>query len=477
MVLALSMSVAQANVAAASFARASLLAYAVGQWPGYQVAPHHKLLGAKLEAVERGEIKRLIVTMPPRHGKSMAISEFFPAWSMGRKPDRQIIAASYGQDLANDFGRRVRDLSTSPLHLAAFPGSELTEDSKAAHRFHTNARGVYYAIGRGGAGTGRGADLLLLDDTLKDRQEAESETIREQLKGWYRTVARTRLMPGGAIVIVQTRWHDDDLVGYVLREHSHEGWTVLNLPAIAEADDPLGRAEGEALWPDRFQLSELESLKITLGSYDFGSLYQGRPVPIEGSIFKLAWFANRYATAPRVPIRIVQSWDTGLKESEANSYSVCTTWAETETDYYLLHVLRKRMEWPELRRTAESLGMQFHPSAVLIEDKASGISLVQDLRANTKLPVIAVEPEGDKVIRAKAVSPLAEAGRVRLPVAAEWLVDYEHEVTRFPSAATKDQMDSTSQALRWMASSALQPVTVSRVELARRVDPIMGMQT
>lgn len=477
------MTVAEQNLAAASFARANLLCYAIGQWPGYQVAPHHALLAQRLEAVERGEIKRLVVTMPPRHGKSALTSEFFPAWYLGRNPERQVICASYSQELASDFGRKVRNWTTTPIHRAAFPGSGLTEDSQAAHRFHTERGGVYIAVGRGGSATGRGAHLFVIDDPVKDREEAESEAIREHTKSWYRTVALTRLMPNGAVVIVMTRWHDDDLAGYVLREHGHEGWDVLNLEADAPAQgDPLGRVEGAALWPEMYPVDVLASLRISLGSYDYGALYRGRPVPREGGIFKASWFEQgRYDTAPHRDLvrRIVQSWDTAQKAADTNCPSVCTTWAETDTGYFLLHVHRERMEWPALRRTAESLAARFNPTSLLIEDKSSGQSLVQDLHNGTRLPVIGVEPDGDKVLRAMAVSPLCEAGRVHLPRVATWLPDYEHEMFRFPGSATNDQVDSTSQALKWMSpkGAGITAISVPTTIPFAHSDPIMGMES
>lgn len=445
------MSVREQNIAAASFAHARLLAYAIGQWPGYQPAPHHLMLASKLEAVERGELTRLMVFMPPRHGKSMLTSEFFPAWYLGRHPDRSVISATYSQELASDFGRKVRNLTEAPLHRAAFPKGRMSVDSTAAHRFNTDSGGAYYAVGRGGSITGRGGHLFVIDDPLKDRAEAESDTIREAAKAWYRSVARTRLQPGGAIVMVLTRWHDDDLAGWQLREHMHEGWEVLSLPAIAEPGDALGRAEGESLWPDQYPIEALKSIKAALGTYEWSALYQQRPVPAEGAIFKLAWFeANRYDAPQANYKRIVQSWDTGQKAADRNDPSVCTTWGESETTYDLLHVWRDRVEYPALRRIAESLSLEWKPNAVLVEDKSSGQSLVQDLKASTKLPVIPREPEGDKIIRAMSVSPMCEAGRVRLPRVASWLPDLEHELARFPSGTHDDQVDSISQALTYM---------------------------
>jgi predicted phage terminase large subunit-like protein len=450
-VVVIALSAAESNLAAASMARANLLAYAIGQWPEYAPAAHHRLLASRLEAIERGELTRLMVFMPPQHGKSMLTSEFFPAWYVGRNPTRSVIASTYSQELASDFGRKVRNLTDTPLHRAAFPLGRMSEDSKASHRFNTDAGGAYYAVGRGGSITGRGAHLLLIDDPLKDRAEAESETVRESLKGWYRSVARTRLRPAGAIVVILTRWHDDDLAGWQLREHQHEGWEILSLPAMAEADDPLGRSEGEALWPEFRPLAELEQTKLALGTYDWTALYQQRPVPSEGGIFKAAWFdATRYDVPLANYKRIVQSWDTGQKAADRNDPSVCTTWGESETTFDLLDVFRKRMEYPELRRIAESLALLHKPVAVLVEDKSSGQSLVQDLKVSTKLPVIPREPEGDKVIRAMSVSPLCEAGRVRLPRVAAWLPDFEAELYRFPNAVHDDQVDSMTQALTYM---------------------------
>jgi len=224
-------------------ARADLACYAMVMCPDYQLASHHRVLVEKLEQVERGAIKRLMVFMPPRHGKSLTSSCVFPAFYLGRNPKRSIICASYGAELAEDFGRRVRNFMSDPLHAAIFPGCRLAADSAAQRRFDTTAGGSYYAVGRGGAVTGRGADLLLLDDLLKDSEEARSETNRRSMHDWFQHVAYTRLAPGGAIVIIQTRWHDDDLAGRLQREHAEENWQVIDMPAIAEVDDDSARPE------------------------------------------------------------------------------------------------------------------------------------------------------------------------------------------------------------------------------------------
>jgi predicted phage terminase large subunit-like protein len=390
-----------------------------------------------------------MVFMPPRHGKSLLTSEIFPAWWLGQYPEKYVIAASYAQELADDFGRKVRNNCKSPQHEALFPEFSLRDDSQAVSRFHTSQNGVYYAVGAGGAVTGRGAHLLLIDDPTKGREDAESEASRRHLKDWYTSVARTRLMPNGSIVIILTRWHQDDLAGWLLREHAHEGWEVVNLPAISEGEgDALGRPEGEALWTEAYPLSELETIKRSIGSRDWAALYQQRPAPQQGGLVKTAWF-RRYDAPPAHPRRIIQSWDTGLKAAEVNDPSVCTTWAETDTGVYLLDVFVKRLEYPDLRRMAESLAIKWFPTIILIEDKASGQSIVQDLVASTRLPVLPIEPKGDKVVRLMAVSAQIESGRVYLPNAAPWLADYEAEMSSFPNAVHDDQVDSTSQALSY----------------------------
>jgi hypothetical protein len=224
-----------------------LACYSVAQWSPFELGAHHRTIVDKLEAVERGALHRLILLCPPRHGKSLLATQMFPAWYLGRHPDRFVISASYGQELAHDFGRKVRNLVSDPLHEAVFPGCRLAEDSSSMRRFNTTTGGSYYAVGRGGPITGRGAHLLIIDDPLKDREEAQSETIRHGLHEWYSSVAYTRLQPGAAIVLIQTRWHQDDLAGWLLREQAEEGWEVVSFPAIAERDEGFRRRRGAAV--------------------------------------------------------------------------------------------------------------------------------------------------------------------------------------------------------------------------------------
>ena len=395
--------------------------------------------------------------LTPTHN-SMLASEFFPAWYMGRNPSNYIIAATYAQELADDFGRKVRDQIADPSFQAIFPGCRLKGDSKSAKRFHvtqeredtlsTDLDGAYFAAGIGGPLTGRGAHLLLIDDPVKNREEAESETTRRNIKDWYTSTAYTRLMPGARVVLIQTRWHTDDLSGWQLREHQHEGWTVLSLPAIADEDnDILGRKRGEPLW-DNYPIEALDRIKQSLGTRDWAALYQQRPAPAEGGIFKAEWL-RRYKEPQETYREVVQSWDTAFKPGELNDPSVCTTWGVKIDGYDLLDVRSGRLEYPDLKARAYKLAEQWNPTAILIEDKASGQSLIQDARRETQLPIIAIQPKGDKVIRASGVSAMVEAGKVFLPQQAAWLTDYEMELMTFPTAPHDDAVDSTSQFLEW----------------------------
>jgi predicted phage terminase large subunit-like protein len=260
-------------------ARQSLLSFTEYTNPLYHSAEHHRRICEKLEAVERGDIDRLMIFMPPRHGKSELASKRFPAWCLGRKPQRQIIAASYNSDLANDFGRNVRNIVDEPEFREVFSNVSLAADSHAANRMNTNHGGAYVAAGVGTAVTGRGAHIALIDDPFKDREEADSERRRDLVWDWYRSTLFTRLMPQGAIVLIQTRWHEDDLAGRLLASESD--WEVLELPAVD--------ADGKALWPEWYDEQALERIKSTIGPREWSALYQQRPQPDEGTFFQRDW--------------------------------------------------------------------------------------------------------------------------------------------------------------------------------------------
>lgn len=432
-----------------ALAARDLATYGAGLFRTFELAPHIGLLVRKLEAVERGDLRRLIVALPPRHGKSLTCSVLAPAWYLGRHPDRSVVVAAYGAELAEGWGRRVRNLLADPLHRSVFPDCALASDSAAQNRLDTTKGGGAYFVGRGGPLTGRGAHVLCCDDLLKDAEEARSATTRRSVIEWFQSVALTRLTPDGAVVVIGTRWHEDDLIGWLLREHPEQGWELLSMPAIAEMNDPLGRPEGEALWPERFPLTVLESIRAAIGSSAWASLYQQRPAAAEGVVFKREWF-RAYREAPASFRKVVQSWDTAFKTGAENDFSACTTWGVTDSGYYLLSLWRGRVEFPELRRQFALQAEQWKPHAILIEDKASGQSLIQELKQATTLPVLPVKVDSDKRARAEAVTPLFEAGKVFFPESAPWLNDYTDELATFPAGAHDDMVDSTTQALNYL---------------------------
>ncbi len=427
-------------------AQKDLAAYASLQWRRFQLAKHHELIVDRLHALETGKIRRLMIFLPPRHGKSLLTTLMFPAYYLGRHPDRSIISAAYGQDLADDFGRRVRNTVSDPRHQEVFPACKLMEDASSMRRFGTTAGGSYFAVGRGGSITGRGADLIIIDDPIKDREEAQSETLRRSLYEWFCSVAYTRLQPGGAICIVQTRWHEADLAGMLLSNNPRE-WEVLSLPAIAETDEEFRRA-GEALWPKHFPLPALETIRAVVGGSAWASLYQQRPAAAEGTVFKREWWRSYEQPPPFT--RVVQSWDTAFKTGSDNDFSVCTTWGVATVGYFLLGFWRGRVEFPELKKQMAEQAKVWRPAQILVEDQASGQSLIQELKWQTALPIVAIRPDRDKLSRAQAVTPMIEAGKVYLPQGTSWRHQFIDELASFPTGVHDDVVDSTTQALNYI---------------------------
>jgi predicted phage terminase large subunit-like protein len=431
----------------------SLLEYARFQMPEYQTPAHIKLLAHKLEEVERGNIKRLAIFMPPRHGKSQLTSQFFPAWYLGRNPSKFVIATTYAQDLADDFGRSVRNQIQDEDYNRIFNDCTLSKDSSSVRRFHTTGSGVYYAVGAGGAITGRGAHLLLIDDPIKGREDADSDAMRSNLIDWYRSTAYSRLMPGGSIILIQTRWHEDDLAGWILRETSHEPWEVIELPAVLDekASKILKRPKGQALWPEAYDKKRLEEIKKTAGSREWNSLYMQRPSAEEGNILKRYWWKEWTEDNPPECNYILQSWDTAYTVKSTSDYSAVTTWGIFEhngiQNAILLSARRERWEFPELKSEAIKLYNEFRPDVVLIEAKASGWSLIQELQ-RAGIPITPFNPKrADKKTRAHSVTPLFESGRVWYPSSKYWAEDVINQCAQFPSSNYDDLVDSTTQAL------------------------------
>ncbi len=415
--------------------------------PSYEAARHLCILATRLESMEQNHISRLMVFMPPRSGKSELCSIKLPAWYLGRHPQEQIIACSYSEMLAYSNSYAVRETILSPRYQVLWP---LQLDQSGAIRWQLagkqNKRASYIAAGVGGSITGEGADLLIIDDPIKNQEEAESEVYRERVLQWYLTTARTRLQPNGKIIIIQTRWHTLDLAGALLdlsrADPRADQWDVLNFPAIND--------NGEALWPERYPIEEVNKIRASIGERNFESLYQGAPTIAEGNIFKREWW--QYYKEPPVFNGIYHSWDTAFKTKTSNDYSVLTTWGVTNTGYYLIDMMRKRLEMPELKRMAVMMAARDKPRAIFIEDMSSGQSLIQELQRETNLPILPKKVDADKVVRAYAVSPLVEAGKVYLPQDKGWIIDYLEEMSSFPNGEHDDIVDSTTMALRYMAN-------------------------
>jgi predicted phage terminase large subunit-like protein len=434
-------------------------------------AEHHTLLNAKLQDVNDGKIKRLMVFMPPGSAKSTYASVTFPTFWMGNHPNEPVILASYGSSLADKFGRKCRQIADSKQYRELFRCG-LRANNRAANDWSLTNNSTFMCGGILSGLTGNRARLIVIDDPVQGREQADSAVVREKTWEAYRNDLRTRLKPDGAIVIIQTRWHEDDLSGRILPDNwdgesgtikakDGEEWYVLCLEAeCTRDDDPLGRVPGEYLWTDWFTVAHWSTEKHVQGSRNWGALFQQRPRPQQGSLIHRNWL-RRYTTPPAEFLRIVQSWDTAYKDKEINDPSVCTTWGETRQGFYLLDVFRDRMVYPDVRRAIVSQALRWTPTAVLIEDKASGQSLIQELRQGVDVggetftpPVIAMDPKGiNKIDRLVAESSKFESGMVYLPEHAPWLLDYEMELFGFPIAANDDQVDSTSQYLKWASAS------------------------
>ncbi len=432
-----------------ALARRSLSQFARLMMPSFEVAPVHAITIEYLEKLLSGEITKLAIIQPPRHGKSLLGSMMAPAFALGRDPKETIITASYGADLSEGWGRRVRNLLNDQTFQEIFPACRLSPDSAAAYAFETTAGGGGIFVGRGGPVTGRGASLLILDDLIKDASEANSETVCKGTIEWLQSVAMTRLTPGGRILAIGTRWSEKDPLGFLMAQ---DGWTVLHLPALAEPNDPLGREIGEALWPNRYSVKVLEKIRKDIGSRTFQCLYEGNTSASQGTIFKRDWFQH-YAQRPEKFRRIIQSWDTAFKTGATNDYSVCATIGETSTGFYLLSLYRHKIEFPELKRQVAQQADAWAPSEIYVEDKASGQSLIQELKTATNYPVIPVKVDRDKETRASSVTGYFEAGRVLFPADAPWLSDLEDELASFPGGLYDDQVDVISQALNKMRDS------------------------
>jgi len=419
---------------------------------------HLEVIAAKLTAVREGKIRRLIINLPPRHLKSLMASIAFPAWCLGHDPSAQILSVSYAQDLADKLARDCRSIMISPWYRQIFR-TRLAPHRQAVQEFITTRQGYRLATSTGGVLTGRGADIIVIDDPLKP-EEALSKALRQACNEWFLHTLYSRLNDKrhGVIIIIMQRLHEDDLVGHVLAQ---EPWEVVSFPAIAEADEMhrietiLGprcfrRRHGEALHPEREPLDTLDRIRRTIGEYNFAGQYQQSPAPLGGGLVKAEWFKRyRDNERPERFDRIVQSWDTANKATELSDFSVCTTWGVKGKDLFLLGLFRRRLEYPALKRAVSEQQSQFNAGVVLIEDKASGTQLIQELITEGCHGVTRYQPTGDKIMRMHAQTAAIENGFVYIPETAPWLAEYLHEMTVFPNGKHDDQVDSTAQFLDW----------------------------
>ena len=436
-------------------AEQNFLDFVKSMWPAFIEGEHHKIMADAFERVANGELKRLIVNMPPRHTKSEFASYLFPAWFLGKYPEKKIIQTAHTAELAVGFGRKVRNLIGNDDYQKVFKGIELSSDSKAAGRWNTNKGGDYFAIGVGGAVTGKGADVLVIDDPHSEQEAAVGQyntDVYDKVYEWYTSGPRQRLQPGGAIIIVMTRWSKRDLTGQIIKNSiQKEGageWEVIELPAILPS--------GNALWPGFWKQEELESLKAELPVSKWNAQYQQNPTSEEGALIKREWWQEWTQTQLPQCEAIIQSWDTAFLKTQRADYSACTTWGifnwpdedgKTIPNLILLDSFKEKLEFPELKRAAYDKYWEWEPDQMIIEAKAAGSPLIFELRA-MGIPVTEFTPSRgqDKIARVNAVTDLFASGVVWCPPT-RWADEVVEECASFPSGDHDDLVDSTTQAL------------------------------
>jgi predicted phage terminase large subunit-like protein len=428
------------------------MAFVKAMWPNFITGRHHALMAKKFEEIAAGKTKRLIINMPPRHTKSEFASYMLPAWFLGKFPHKKIIQCSNTAELAVGFGRKVRNLVDSEPYSKIFPNVALRYDSKAAGRWATNENGDYFAIGVGGTVTGKGADLLIIDDPHSEQEAAlaaSDPTVYDKVYEWFTSGPRQRLQPGGSIVIVMTRWGKRDLTGRVLQsmvERDGDEWEIIELPAIMPNEQPL--------WPEFWSFEELSKLRNELPLSKWQAQYQQQPTSEAGAIVKREWWQVWEGDRPPPCDFIIQSWDTAFTKNERSDYSACTTWGvfykdedPNDANIILLDALKERLEFPELKQRALEMYQEWEPDAFIIEAKASGAPLVFELR-RMGIPVQEFTPTrgNDKITRINSVADMFASGRVWAP-RKRWAEEVIEEMAAFPNSDHDDLVDSATQAL------------------------------
>ncbi len=434
-------------------AQTSFMGFVGHMWPAFIEGRHHKIMAEAFEKIARGELKRLIINMPPRHTKSEFASYLLPAWFLGQHPGKKVIQTAHTAELSVGFGRKVRNLVDSDDFKSVFPDLQLRADSKAAGRWSTNKNGEYFAIGVGGAVTGKGADLLIIDDPHSEQEgQSADPSVFDRTYDWYTSGPRQRLQPGGAIIIVMTRWHMRDLTGKIIKASAQRAgtdeWEVIEFPAIMPS--------GKALWPEFWSIAELEALRSELPSPKWNAQYQQNPTSEEGALIKREWWQVWEKDRPPPCDFIIQSWDTAFLKTQRSDFSACTTWGVfytpddegvTKPNIILLDAYKERLEFPELKKKAFELWSDMQPDAFIVEAKAAGMPLIFELRA-MGIPVAEYTPSrgNDKIARVNAVADLFASGIVWAPETrfAEEVVE---EFASFPAGEHDDLVDSSTQAL------------------------------
>ena len=432
----------------------NFMAFVKAMWPAFIHGRHHAVMAKKFEEIAQGKLKRLIINMPPRHTKSEFASYLLPAWFLGRYPGKKIIQCSNTAELAVGFGRKVRNLVDGETYAKIFPNVSLRHDSKAAGRWSTNANGEYFAIGVGGTVTGKGADLLIIDDPHSEQEAAlaaSDPSIYDKVTEWFTSGPRQRLQPGGSIVIVMTRWGKRDLTGQVLKAAAQRGgeeWEVIEFPAILPSGKPL--------WPEFWSYEELDALRVELPNQKWQAQYQQSPTSESSAIVKREWWKMWEGEDPPYCDFTMMAWDTAFEKSNRADYSACTIWGifyhpddvgKEQANLILLEAMRDRVEFPELKKMVIESYKQWDPDSVIIEKKASGAPLIYELRA-MGIPVQEFTPVrgNDKITRLNAVSDLFASGRVWAPNR-QWAEEVIDEVASFPSGEHDDYVDTVSLAL------------------------------
>ena len=417
---------------------------------------HISLISEKLKQIEEGKITRLIINIPPRNLKSICVSVAWSAWLLGHNPSKKIMAASYSQTLSNKHSQDCRLILNSPWYQELFPETRINRGENQKSKFVTSERGFRFATSTVGTATGEGGDFLIIDDPQNPNKINSKKYCHSTIEWFEQTfVSRLNNKKTGAIVIVMQRLHDEDLCGYLLK-HKRNQWNLLKLPAIYEHPvtftEPylITKKTRSVLHEEREDMTTLNRLKLELGEYNFSAQYQQEPIPSKGTMVQKSWL-KYFSIQEKIEFQqIIQSWDTAIKAKDENDYSVGITIGVNDQGYYILDVQRIKVEFPELMHAVQHFAQKWNPQAILVEDKASGQSLIQSLRSIVKNPIIPIKPKFDKITRFASHTPLFEAGKIFLENSAHWRLCLEQELLSFPKAAHDDQVDSLSQVLTYL---------------------------